>query len=297
MNNLRRLDLNQLVILHTLLREKHVSRSAIALHKSQPTISHALNQLRDIFQDPLLIREQGQYYLSSKAEALYPQLTQALKQLDQLIEQVEFKPSDCQRRFNIAMSDYGAAILTPSLIQQIRQLAPQVDLHLWQCSRKEMQSKLHEGSLDLAFGIFNYVTDGLKVQTIFSDHFISVTDSQNINSGVMSLEQWLQYPHVLVSMKPYEANEIDRCLAQLDCYRRIAISLPYWQLSPQILHKTDLILTVASRILTSPLPSSLSAFPPPLVLPNLHFQMLWHQRADSDPALLWLKQCFTQLLV
>ncbi|MFB9996765.1 helix-turn-helix domain-containing protein [Providencia rustigianii] len=59
MNNLRKLDLNQLVTLSVLLRERHVSRAAEALYKSQPAVSHALNQLRELFQDPLLVRRDG----------------------------------------------------------------------------------------------------------------------------------------------------------------------------------------------------------------------------------------------
>ncbi|MDF4405738.1 LysR family transcriptional regulator, partial [Vibrio parahaemolyticus] len=71
MNNLRRLDVNQLVTLLVLMRERHVSRAAEALYKSQPAVSHTLNQLRELFQDPLLVRRQGQYQLTSKAESLY----------------------------------------------------------------------------------------------------------------------------------------------------------------------------------------------------------------------------------
>ncbi|MDN0077593.1 LysR family transcriptional regulator [Crenobacter sp. SG2303] len=56
MNNLRRIDLNLLVILEALLAERHISRSAERLHKSQPAVSHALGRLRHLFDDPLLMR-------------------------------------------------------------------------------------------------------------------------------------------------------------------------------------------------------------------------------------------------
>ncbi len=56
MNNLARIDLNLLVTLHALLSEKHISRTAVRLHRSQPAVSHALARLREIFGDPLLVR-------------------------------------------------------------------------------------------------------------------------------------------------------------------------------------------------------------------------------------------------
>ncbi|MFF9002205.1 LysR family transcriptional regulator [Streptomyces achromogenes] len=54
MDALRRIDLDQLLTLYALLVEKHVTRAALRLHKSQPAVSHALAQLRTRFGDPLL---------------------------------------------------------------------------------------------------------------------------------------------------------------------------------------------------------------------------------------------------
>jgi DNA-binding transcriptional LysR family regulator len=59
MDDLRRIDLNLLLTLHALLSERHVSRAALRLHRSQPAVSHALAQLREIFADPLLVRRGG----------------------------------------------------------------------------------------------------------------------------------------------------------------------------------------------------------------------------------------------
>lgn len=42
MDELRRIDLNLLLALHALLAEKHVTRAALRLHKSQPAMSHSL---------------------------------------------------------------------------------------------------------------------------------------------------------------------------------------------------------------------------------------------------------------
>ncbi|HHZ8506301.1 LysR family transcriptional regulator [Morganella morganii] len=295
MNNIKRLDLNQLVTLHALLRERHVSRAAVSLHRSQPAVSHTLNQLRDLFQDPLLIRRQGRYHLSGKAEALYAPLTQALSQLDDLIAQQDFRPENCTRRFNIAMSDYGAAIFSGKLIRYLRTAAPQVDLQIWQGSREEMQGKLQEGSLDLAFGVFTATDYTLRTKTVFTDTMVSVADKQYCTNGTMPMADWLSHPHILASMKPYEANEIDRQLQLLNYRRRIAVSVPYWQIASQLPEGTDLILTVAQRALPETLSPSLQVFTPPLTIAPLSFQMLWHQRSEGDAALGWLREAVMQV--
>ena len=70
MNDLRRIDLNLLVILDALLSEQHVTRAAERLHLSQPAVSHALARLRDLLGDPLLVRQGGA--LVPTARALEP---------------------------------------------------------------------------------------------------------------------------------------------------------------------------------------------------------------------------------
>ena len=77
MDDLRRIDLNLLLTLHALLTEQHVTRAAVRLHKSQPAVSHALAQLRDIFDDPLLVRRGGALAITTRARALLPALDAA----------------------------------------------------------------------------------------------------------------------------------------------------------------------------------------------------------------------------
>ncbi|HHK4365914.1 TPA: LysR family transcriptional regulator, partial [Pseudomonas aeruginosa] len=50
-HDLRRIDLNLLVVLDALLSERHVSRAAQRLAMSQPAVSHALGRLRELFGD------------------------------------------------------------------------------------------------------------------------------------------------------------------------------------------------------------------------------------------------------
>ncbi|EMT6576516.1 MULTISPECIES: LysR family transcriptional regulator [Providencia] len=296
MNNLRKLDLNQLVTLLVLLRERHVSRAAEVLHKSQPAVSHTLNQLRELFQDPLLVRQQGQYQLTSKAGALYEPLLNALEQLDYLISQQNFRPELCHRQFNIALSDYGAAIITLPLTRYLRLHAPDVDLKIWHCSREEMQTKLQEGSLDLAFGVFNSLDNTLHTQSIFQDQMVSVADKSICPKGAMELNEWLSYPHVAVSMKPFDANEVDIQLKRLNQQRRVAVTVPYWQVAPQLIENTDLILTVAQKVFSQGMNEQCVMFEPPIEIPLLDFQMIWHERSDTDNALSWLRNTISGLL-
>ena len=65
--NLSSLDLNLLVALDALLGEANVSRAAMRIGLSQPAASHALQRLRDLIGDPLLVRTGARMELTPRA--------------------------------------------------------------------------------------------------------------------------------------------------------------------------------------------------------------------------------------
>src|SRR5688572_5766849 len=58
MPDIKKIDLNLLVVLDALLDERSATRAAARLGYSQPTISGMLVRLRDLYGDPLLVRTQ-----------------------------------------------------------------------------------------------------------------------------------------------------------------------------------------------------------------------------------------------
>jgi len=149
MNNLQPSDLNLLPILEALIEERHVSRAAIRLNRSQPAVSHALARLRDIFNDPLLVRGEGGLQPTARALQLVEPLTEALGLIRAMAEQPHFDVEDCDCRFHLSMSDYGAAILLPALVSQVRRSAPQMDLSIVSYGRERAVAALIDGEIDL----------------------------------------------------------------------------------------------------------------------------------------------------
>lgn len=291
MNNLRRIDTNLLVTLHALLMEKHISRAAIRLHKSQPAVSHALAHLRTIFDDPLLIRRGKHLELSAKANGLLQPLTEALEGLENLLEAPVFIPAEAQRTFRLAMSDYGAYLVLPALVRRLRVQAPSISLVMTQGSREAMMAQVTEGEVDLALGVFpGLMSDPLRYQTLFEERFVSVADASTLPaSGMLSLPEWLARPHVVVTHPSVSELEVESALHRLGLERKRQITLPHWRVANDLIPGSDLILTVASRNLV-PLESSLRTFSPPFVIKPFSFLQLWHLRRDSDPAHQWLRQ-------
>ncbi|HDS1736103.1 MULTISPECIES: LysR family transcriptional regulator [Pseudomonas] len=292
MDDLRRIDLNLLLTLNALLSEQHVSRAAVRLHRSQPAVSHALAQLREIFADPLLVRRAGRLHLSARAQALREPLQQALQQLDGLLGSPGFEPGRARRTFRLAMSDYGARVVLPALMRHLREEAPGVDLVVSQGSREAMQGQLIDGEVDLALGVFPELPAEVQHQVLFEESFICLADRRSLPArGGLALAQWLARAHVLVAVRPGIDNEIDLALEALGEHRRIALTLPHWGVAQTLIAGTDLILTVARRSLVGArLDPALRSFAPPLPIAPFAFAQAWHSRREGDAGHAWLRE-------
>ncbi|CAM3670556.1 LysR family transcriptional regulator [Pseudomonas wadenswilerensis] len=297
MDDLRRIDLNLLLTLHALLAEQHVSRAALRLHRSQPAVSHALAQLRELFGDPLLVRRGGRLQVTARAQALVEPLQQALEQLDGLLGSPGFDPQRAQRSFRLAMSDYGARVVLPGLMRLLRNEAPGIDLIVSQGSREAMLGQLFDGEADLALAVFPELATELRAQTLFDETFTCIADRSHLPTrGGLSLDEWLVRPHVLVAVRPGVDNEIDLALQGIGAQRRVALVLPHWAAAQEVIAGTDLILTVARRSLDSgKLDSRLRRFQPPLAIRPLAFQQAWHQRREGEAGHRWLREKVMQV--
>ena len=291
MNDLRRIDLNLLVILDALLSEQHVTRAAERLHLSQPAVSHALARLRDLLGDPLLVRAGSGLVPTARALELVAPLAEALAQVQSLLAPNTFDPASARRTFRVAMSDYGAAIILPTLIRTLRREAPGIDLQISHASREGMLEGVLNGDIDVAAGVFPEMPNELRSSVLFEERYVCLLDRRRLPAdGVLDLPTYLSRPHVLLEMRGSGTPEIERALTALRERRRVAISLPHWSVAPQLISGTDLILTVSSRSVRDIDQQQLIVLPPPFEIAPFTFVLAWHKRRGGDQALNWLNR-------
>lgn len=284
---LRNIDLNLLVVLDALLTEKHVTRTGARLHLSQPAISHSLSKLRVLLDDPILIRQGSEVVLSALAQNLQAPLKEILSQIEILLgKSIDFVPANSHRTFRLAMSDYGAAIVLPKLLRQLRAEAPNTTLVVTQDSRHGMLEQIAQGKIDLALGVFPNLSADISSEVLFEETFSCLLDRSTLPAnGQLDLDNYLLRPHISVSVDGCSNGEIDRLLRDEGLQRRIAVSVPHWRTAPSMISNTDLILTVATRTLDNALlDEELVSLSPPLPIPPFPFVQLWHNRFGEDPA-------------
>lgn len=128
--NLRNFDLNLLLVLDAMLRERSVIRAAEALALSQPALSHALNRLRYLLKDRLFVRTPEGMMPTPRAEQLALPVRKALNDLELALEMEKFSPATADRRFVIAVNNYAAVTLAGPIVATCQAQAPKVQLSL-----------------------------------------------------------------------------------------------------------------------------------------------------------------------
>src|SRR5258707_14777169 len=128
--HLRNLDLNLLVLLNALLEERHITRAAERSFLSQSAMSRALERLREMFGDPLLVRSGRAYERTVRGERVLRELEALMPGLEAMVRGEQFDPARSQERFRVAMTDHASMILMPSLVARVRRAAAHVKLEV-----------------------------------------------------------------------------------------------------------------------------------------------------------------------
>ncbi|BDY05358.1 LysR family transcriptional regulator [Ferrimonas sp. YFM] len=292
-------NLNQLRVLSVLLHTPNLTRAGEALHMTQSAVSKTLAQLRDDFQDPLLIRDGQRYLLTPRAEELKQVLPETLKQLEGFYQPPAFDPAQCQRTFVFASSDYVAQFIYPFIAAEVARQAPGVTLkyRLWQ---REHLHRLADLPIDLVSTILEEqeVPDSLSHWPGGEDGLaVLLRRDHPLATGELTLEGYLDSRHLLVSGGGDKDTPVDRHLATLGQQRQIWAEVPFFQAAVGILCHSDALLTTPLHIgvqLAESVPLTVRRLP--FTLARQGYRMLWHQRFDQDPAHRWFRQLAQPLL-
>lgn len=293
MNSLSGIDLNLLVVLDALLEERHVTRAALRINKTQPAVSHALARLRALFDDPLLVRSGGRLEPTARALELAAPLRDALSVIGALVDEEAFDPMTAEREVRLSMSDYAADALLPTLVGRLRRQAPRMALRLVSLGRAAALSALGSGEIDLAVGVYLRAagggSEGLCFAPLFEDRFACLFDGRR-KGPLQSLDDYLSRPHVGVAASPRDVGEVDAALAAIGRSRQVVVTLPHWLVAPALIQGSDLVLTAARRSLLARCGEGLEIVDPPFTVAPIPLVQAWHVRRDFDPAHRWLRQ-------
>lgn len=293
--NLRKIDLNLLVILEVLLEERHVTRAAEQLEMSQPAVSRALQRLRETFDDPLLVKSMHGYDLSARAEELLPALKGVLQDLGQLIGRPGFDPASSSAQVRVACLDLEGALFLPKLLETMRHEARQMQLDIHSQPGDHFRL-LQQGDVD-------FVISGLgppqgeaqinRVALATTRVVCVMSRGHPLARQALSLDDYVSASHGFVSMTGRGVSVMDKLLRGHGLQRDVVVRTNSFLTVPEFCAGTDLLFAlpeiVAERLcrdgqlVMQPLPAELAER-------ELKFYLYWHQRNHRDPMSQWVRR-------
>ncbi len=259
--NISAVDLNLLVALDALLREKNVSRAALvrAGHGMVPT---------------------------PRAVGLGEPLATALQAIRRTLEpDAPFDPATAQRAFRVGATDTTLAVVLPALLARLGSEAPGIVLGTAPLrSSTDCFERLVSAEWDLAIGRFHAAPDSVLRSPLFSDEIVCLAraDHPRIRER-LTLEAYLAEAHLSVESgapgdQPFT---IEAVLGGRGLARRVVSRLENLAMAPLVVARTDLLCTAPRRTI-EPFAEGLGLrmLPPPFQTPAFEIELAWHASAD-----------------
>ncbi len=291
-------DLRALRFLLEVLTHRNVTHAGKAMGLSQPAASRLLARLRHALgDDPLLVRAGSNgYTLTSRATELLPKLKEAIAATDQVFARPVFDPHTSERSFRIATTDYGAAVVVPSLARALHAEAPGVSLELCAWSGDTLRD-LEEGRVDFALYTDEALPPAFHQGPLFEEGFAFLLREDHPilalrdEAGHIAPSALAALPRVVMLYPDGTGTGVDDPLA---AYGRPLgpgdLRTPHFLSAPLSVSRSDFVLCVPRRmakLMAAPGELALVAFPE---AEPFTYCMIWHDRAGLDPALAWVKK-------
>ena len=305
--NISKIDLNLLIYLDVLLREKNVTRAANQLNITQPAMSNGLKRLRLLFKDPILVRTSDGMVPTERARALAPAIRKILLELEEALQgEEEFDEKSSQRVFRIMASDYAASTLLPSLLRKINKLAPSVTLDIMTPSDVNFH-EIEAGKIDMAINRFDELPQSFHQKTLWRDSFSCLLGADNPVVAKFNLNSFLASKHVWVSktgfgvgvgMDPKDVQKlgwVDEALARLGKKRDIKVFTRNYHVAMQLALEDDLIATLPTKAaMLHKNDSNYTILKPPVEIPDIELKMIWSPLLHHDASHIWFRQLVSE---
>ncbi len=301
--NISKIDLNLLVYLDVLLREKNVTRAASQLNITQPAMSNGLKRLRTLFNDPILVRTSDGMVPTERARTLAPVIRKILLELEEALQgEEEFNEQNSQRVFRLMASDYAASTLLPGLLRRINQIAPNVTIDIMTPSDVTFHD-VEAGKIDMAINRFDELPQSFHQKTVWRDTFSCLLSADNPVVSKFNLNSYLSSKHVWVSktgfgvgvgMDPKDVQKlgwVDEALARLGKKRDIKVFSRNYHVAMQLAYEDGLIATLPTKAaLLHESDPNYTILKPPFDIPDIELKMIWSPLLHHDASHIWFRQ-------
>jgi DNA-binding transcriptional LysR family regulator len=288
--DLRRFDLNLLVVFEVLMLERSVTRASERLGRTQSAISHSLARLREQLGDPLLVKGGRRMEPTAFALEFIEQARPILRGIQRMLSPRHiFDPATSHRVFRLAAPDFALGLFT-GLPAGLRDEAPGVSVE-WTGPRETMLLELADGQIDVAI-----VPAGLRLPQGVAGEDIGALGwrcfARRRHPAFLrwGTRAWARWPHVVVRVGDQLESPVNIAIAAAGLTRTIAGWVPNFLAVAPVLAATDLLATLPAPAMAGTLrPFGLESNRVPFPIDAIPHVMLWGTGRARDPGIAWLR--------
>lgn len=293
-----RVDLNLLTALDALLSERSVTGAARRLNLSVSAMSRTLTRLRSATGDRLLLQAGRTLVLTPYAEQLSLRVSTLVREAEGTLSRAEhrFDISTLEQRFTLRAGEGFIDLLGAALMDRVHRAAPGVQIR-FALKQDWSAQALREGTIDLEIGIVRVAAPEVRTRLLFRDRYVGVCRLKHplLGDERISVEQWTEYGHVMISRTGEAENSVDTALELQGMQRKLLVVVPSYTNAMQLARRSDLLAVVPRSCLGNAFipdyasANGLQCFELPLSTPAFNISAIWHPRLDHDPAHRWFR--------
>ena len=287
--DLRRFDLNLLVVFDVLMTERSVTRAAERLGRTQSAVSHSLSRLRGQFGDPLLVKGGLRMQPTALALDLIEQARPMLGGIQRVLSPEHvFDSATSARVFRLAAPDFMVSLYA-ELLKQLRKEAPGILIE-WTAPREPTLLDVAEGLIDAAIVPAElHWPPNVTGETVAALGWRCFARKGHPAFRDWSRQSWARWPHLAVRLGDAVTSPVNVAAEKARLTRTIAGWVPNFCAVAPVLTGSDLLATLPALALKDAAHAyKLESREVPFRIPALPHALVWCSGRSRDPGLKWL---------
>jgi DNA-binding transcriptional LysR family regulator len=289
-------DLNQLRTFVALYETRSATAAADELAVTQPTVSYTLGRLRRTLGDDLFRRERNEFVPTPAAVRLYPQVRDALAQIDRALEvPTDFDPAGLTDELTLSLSSIGELTFLPPILAAMQARAPKVRIHVVPHVAADAENAISRGLVDLAISA-RLLPSGRLWRTAFMPvEYVAVTSRDHplprTRSSMFAGRRFIQVSARGGHVYPNDA------LVEHGLDGQIGLSVEGYAPLPRVLEQSDLVALLplhVTQVFAERYSLTMRRLPWPIQSPPMAVYTRPEERLS--PTLRWLRETVLEAL-
>lgn len=298
---LRELDANLIVVLDALLIDASVTKAAERLGRSPSAVSHALSNLRQVFNDDLFVRAGQKLVPTTKALDMAPTIHVIVAGMEGLVRpNAPFDPAKQDRIFNIACAEICELTILHGLRQRLQSQAPGIKIERRPPSAMPGLDALRESRLDFIIqsNALNQEAPDITSEALYDDPIQTlVRKGHPLAAKKPTIAQFAAAEHIEIKGGTETQDPVISLLTSKGRSLNIISSVTSPLIGACLALETDALISIpatAAQSITKSMP--LTPLKQPFTSPLVTTYMSWHRAKDRDECHEWLREIIRKII-